>query len=339
MLSRLRRSGSKSRPLRQGDAVEIRSPAEILATLDDEGRLAGVPFMPEMLRYLGRQFTVEARLERACDTITQSGARRMPDTVLLDDLRCDGAGHGGCQAGCRIYWKEAWLRPVTAGSAPAPVERDDAFARLEQVAVANAKGKAAETGAAVDVYRCQATEFLRATERLGWWNVRSMAHQVTCGNVSLWRFVRVMTLLAFTETGRRLGLTSSMPFKHPGDGAPHPPQSELKPGDLVQIRPKREIAETLDAKGKCRGLWFDREMLPYCGETRTVKRKVERFVNERTGVMVELKSDCYILDGVVCKSDVSEGRWLCPRAIYPWWREAWLDPAAGGAAAAEQPGT
>ena len=166
-----------------------------------------------------------------------------------------------------------------------------------------------------------------------------MAHQVTCGNVSLWRFVRVMTHLAVTETGRRLGLTSSMPFKHPGDGAPHAPQGELKPGDLVQIRPKREIAETLDAKGKCRGLWFDREMLPYCGETRTVKRKVERFVNERTGVMVELKSDCYILDGVVCKSDVSEGRWLCPRAIYPWWREAWLDPAAGGAAAAEQPGT
>ena len=36
----------------------------------------------------------------------------MRDTVYLEDLRCDGSGHGGCQAGCRIYWKEAWLRRV-----------------------------------------------------------------------------------------------------------------------------------------------------------------------------------------------------------------------------------
>ena len=21
-------------------------------------------------------------------------------------------------------------------------------------------------------------------------------------------------------------------------------------------------------------------------------------------------------------------RWFCPRAIYPWWREAWLEPIA-----------
>ena len=36
----------------------------------------------------------------------------MRDTVFLDGLRCDGSGHGGCQAACRIYWKDAWLRRV-----------------------------------------------------------------------------------------------------------------------------------------------------------------------------------------------------------------------------------
>lgn len=325
MISRRRRSGTGSAPLQHGDVVEVRAPAEILATLDDEGRLGGVPFMPEMLGYLGGRFAVEARAERACDTITQTGARRMPDTVLLDDLRCDGGGHGGCQAGCRIYWKEAWLRRATRDAEPAPVEHDEAFTRLERLAAANARKSRPDDAGTPIVFRCQATDFLQATEPLGWWDVRSFVHEVTCGNISLWRFIRVMTRLAFDETGRRLGLSSNMPFKRPGDGAPHPPRSELKPGDLVQIRPKREIAGTLDEKGKCRGLWFDREMLPYCGETHTVKRKVERFINERTGTMIELESDCYILDGVVCKGDVSEARWFCPRAIYPWWREAWLD--------------
>jgi hypothetical protein len=40
--------------------------------------------------------------------------------------------------------------------------------------------------------------------------------------------------------------------------------------------------------------------------------------------MIHFKSDCLILQGVACSGDLSEGRWLCRRAIYPYWREAWL---------------
>ena len=36
---------------RAGDLVEIRSREEILATLDEHGRLDGMPFMPEMLAF------------------------------------------------------------------------------------------------------------------------------------------------------------------------------------------------------------------------------------------------------------------------------------------------
>ena len=43
--------------------------------------------------------------------------------------------------------------------------------------------------------------------------------------------------------------------------------------------------------------------------------------------MIELKSDCVILDGVFCKGHKSEGRWFCPRAIYSWWRDDWLERA------------
>ena len=72
-----------------------------------------MPFMPEMIPYLGRRFTVSARADKICDTIGSTlQSRRMTDTVLLEDLRCNGGSHGGCQADCRIYWNEAWLKKV-----------------------------------------------------------------------------------------------------------------------------------------------------------------------------------------------------------------------------------
>ena len=65
-------------------------------------------------------------------------------------------------------------------------------------------------------------------------------------------------------------------------------------------------------------------MLPYCGGTYRVKRRVERLIDDRTGKMIRIPSDCLILDGVVCSGELSTGRWFCPRQIYPYWREAWL---------------
>ena len=44
--------------LRVGEIVEVRSEAEILATLDERGELDGLPFMPEMLDFCGRRFRV-----------------------------------------------------------------------------------------------------------------------------------------------------------------------------------------------------------------------------------------------------------------------------------------
>ncbi len=84
-------AASSDRPLRPGDVVEVRSANEILATLDEDGSLDAVPFMPEMLRHVGKRFTVTRRVEKICDTIANTGSRRMTDTVYLEDLRCDGS--------------------------------------------------------------------------------------------------------------------------------------------------------------------------------------------------------------------------------------------------------
>ena len=111
--------------LRAGDLVEVRSAEEILATLDERGRLEALPFMPEMLKFTGERFRVQKRAFKGCDQIDHSGMHRMERAVHLDGARCDGQAHGGCQAGCLIYWKEGWLRRVETGeaAAAAPAQR------------------------------------------------------------------------------------------------------------------------------------------------------------------------------------------------------------------------
>ncbi len=97
---------------RAGDLVEVRSKEEIFATLDENGELQSLPFMPEMLRFCGQRFEVFASAHKTCDTINQTGCRRMNTTVHLKELRCDGSAHGGCQTNCLFFWKDDWLRPA-----------------------------------------------------------------------------------------------------------------------------------------------------------------------------------------------------------------------------------
>ena len=71
--------------LRVGDIVEVRSQSEILATLDENGELDSLPFMPEMLRYCGQRLPVYKVAHKTCDTLTRSARlrRTRQDTILL----------------------------------------------------------------------------------------------------------------------------------------------------------------------------------------------------------------------------------------------------------------
>jgi hypothetical protein len=89
----------------------------------------------------------------------------------------------------------------------------------------------------------------------------------------------------------------------------------------VRVKSKKEIERTLDRGNRNRGLSFDSEFLPYCGREFIVRRRVERIIDEPSGRMIELHSDCLILDDVVCGARYHR---FCPRQIYPYWREIWL---------------
>jgi hypothetical protein len=317
--------------LRRGDLVEVRSAREILATLDDRGFLEDLPFMPEMADFIGQRFQVERRAHRVCDTITYTGSREVPRAVLLDDLRCSGTGHGGCQAECRIVWKEAWLRPVADGEGPARGRETDEGALAELLRRVVVGTRSDDEG----VYRCQATDLVEASSLLSKADPRAYLREVSSGNVTSTTFVRVMSRMVSMKARKHLGRLHEPPLRGDvGTSPPKAPPLDLQPGEWVRVKSIEEIRAMLTDRGTNRGLWFDREMLQYCGKEFRVRSRVSRLIDEASGKMIEIGSDCITLDGAVCSGEFSQSRWFCPRAILPYWRECWLEridaPPPGG---------
>ena len=336
---------------RVGDWVEVKSADEILATLDDKGSLDLLPFMPEMLKYCGQRVRVYKRADKTCDTIEYSGSRRMFNTVHLEGLRCDGSGHGGCQAGCLLFWKEAWLRRIDSvavaigsttarcESASMSQETDRSNARCDRARLQELTQATASADRGEPVYRCQATELRRASSPLAWWDVRQYVRDLRSGNTGI---ANVLEALLFRILVKliKVGGYRALIFLHDSiqrrrGGIPFPfkwgllektPRTTLglKPGELVQVKSHEEILKTLNTRNRNRGLSFDFEMVKYCEGTYRVLDRVERIVDEKTGRMVVLSGDCIILEGVVCGAHFSPRRLFCPRSLYPFWREIWL---------------
>ena len=339
--------------LRAGDWVEIRGKDEILGTLDERGELDGLPFMPEMLKFSGRRFQVWKRAHKTCDTVNRTGGRRMVSAVHLQELRCDGAAHGGCQAGCLLYWKEAWLKPVGDGAVD-PIGRAGRCTEEDLVARTVVEGAPSEEGA---TYVCQTTRLPYITTKLAWWDVRQYWEDYRSGNVGLGRIASSFVYSCYVhliQSGIGLGrplrwlydafqsLRGGVPYpKRTGriaNGQPTPVRPlDLKPGEWVRVKSYAEILETLDESNRNRGLYFDCEEVPYCGGAYRVKDRVSRIINERTGKMTVFKNESVILEGVYCQARYSDRRLFCPRSIYPMWREIWLERAQPDDAGADRP--
>ena len=97
-----------------------------------------------------------------------------------------------------------------------------------------------------------------------------------------------------------------------------------------------EILATLDTNNKNRGLYFDAEAVPYCGRTYRVLSRVSKILDEKTGKLIQLKNESIILEGVFCQARYSGCRMFCPRAIYTYWREIWLERVSEEASLSRQ---
>jgi hypothetical protein len=308
--------------LRVGELVEIRPPAEILATIDADGSVENVPFMPEMLPFVGKRFRVSQRAEKICDLVGPGGSRRMRDAVFLENLRCDGSAHGGCQAECRFYWKESWLHRVAEPEVTS-ADDDQIGPSADLATAAEATTRPPDWDGSSETFRCQATEAFRATEPLRGRDPGQYVREVRSGNVGLLRLLRVLARGVWWSVGRKLGIREHLPVPREGS-ATQPTKLDLQPGEWVEVRSPAEIGPTLDERDLNRGLLFTPEMLGSCGRRARVHKRVERIISERTGEMLHLKNDCIMLEGIVCTGERAPGMWFCHRDSYPFWREAWL---------------
>jgi len=335
-----------------GDWVEVLSKEEILRTLDKNGRLDELPFMPQMFKYCGQRFRIYQTANKTCDTVSgHYTGRRLQDGYHLN-LRCDGQAYGRCQAGCLIFWKGAWLKPVDGPAQVrhvlrrglSPSEEAASSLRCTESDVVTATR---QQGAGGDArYSCQATELLNYTKPLGWWDARQYVDSYRSGNRTLPQMARgffyllyYYGTLAFSDRwgrparwlyNRIQAVTGGVPFprlkgKIPR-GQPTPRRDlGLRPGDLVRVKSYTEILATVDVGLSNRGLTFDAELVPFCGKVFRVSTSVERFVDEKTGKMRRMNTPAVILEGVTCKALYSGQRMFCPRAIHLWCREIWLE--------------
>lgn len=310
---------NKQRRVLPGAIVRVRPWHEIAGTLDEKGMLDSLPFMPEMLAFCGKTFPVSRRLERTCEE-TQGGMRRIRNVVFLDGLRCDGAAHGGCQKGCMLFWKDAWLKELTVREMNEAEPGDNTPVRYH-FPCNLPDGR----------YICQSTELVYATRALSPWDIGSYLRDVRAGTYSVWKLSRILSFASFLRL-RRL-LTGKSYRILSGTRSTTPVEIlDLQPGEWVVIKSSEEIAATLDRNGKNHGLAFTVEMIPFCGKRLRVLRRLERMVSEPTRELIDVKSTV-ILEGATCDGcHILRGG--CPRDNFHFWREVWLrrtaDPMPDG---------
>jgi hypothetical protein len=292
--------------LSPGEVVEVRSEKEILSTLDENGTLEGLSFIVEMRKYCGKRFRVLRHVNKII--VEGVGAGGMRNTAILAGVTCDGEANEACRRTCPLLWKEAWLKRVDTSSGGnrtiegIPPEKENKLKGLPSVAPV-----------------CQSVSLLKATMPLRRWDFRQYAWDITSGTYSATERVRsILTSLSLriqeflvgerpSPLGGRLRRTPSATLN-------------LQPGELVEVKDKREILATLDYMGRNRGLHFTPEMVKYCGKRFRVLKRLDKMLNEKTGEMREI-SNTVLLEGSMCDGKAHGG---CQRLCYCLWREIWL---------------
>jgi hypothetical protein len=292
--------------------VEVKAPLEILQTLDTDGTLDGLPFMPEMVGFSGKRFQVSRRVLKTCISISRSTTMRVfktDDIVTLEGLRCSGVEHDGCQKACMIFWREAWLRKVEqVGSKPSLGSEDAERLRIRL-----------KTSTGPQTYFCQASELLKVTNPLSrWGRFGKCFTDVRVGNCTAMQMAHRIGIWLFWKIRRVfLGVYAR------GSNKSTPVESlHLQPGELVEVKSLESIVETLNGTAHNRGLYFTPDMRLLCGGRQRVERRLDKIIADGTGEMRQLRNTVY-LEGSHCGcSHVAFGG--CPRGEFSYWREIWL---------------
>lgn len=294
-----------------GDVVEVRSAAEILATLDADGTLDRLPFMPEMLAFCGKQFRVAARAFKTC--VDDGEMRQFDDTVFLEEVRCDGGSHASCDRGCLIFWKAAWLKM--------PEESRNGKANQAAVSEDDLASLAMKNGQ----FFCQSSEILNASKPLPWWEPKQYLWDFRYNRAPFSLAAKSLAIAVYNKIAARFKLQSWRAVTGSATNGNGFRSLNLKPGELVRVRPLEQIKTTLDAQGKNQKMLFAPAMADYCGQVMRVRDRVESIVLEATNRQRKIENTV-VLEGAVCDGVCHR---LCPRKSLLFWRECWLERVNG----------
>jgi hypothetical protein len=311
------REFEKALDLKPGELIEVRSVAEIMSSLDADGKLDGLPFMPEMLAFCGQRLRVS---RRADDTCARGQPRRIEATVHLEQLRCSGSAHRGCEAACLILWKEAWLRRP-ADSAEGSVANPEITAADSSPAHL-LLSKFAQTPN--DTMMCQATELHSASCPAPIASQTAYLGKIGRELIERKRSREDLRKLLIYFRGKAILWAFKLWARAPWNSRRYrkTPASPLglQPGEMVRVRGIFEILRTLDRNGCNRGMEFKAEMFQFCGRKLPVISNLQRRIDERSGELKGFRSPCIVLESVYCDGQRS----FCQRSNYHYWREIWL---------------
>jgi hypothetical protein len=292
-----------------GDLVEVRSLDEILATLDEQGRLDRLPFMPEMKAFCGREFRVSRRAFKTC--VDDTEMRQLDGTVFLEEVRCDGQAHGGCDKACLIFWKEAWLKPAGSVAQCGATAATSTLKESDLLALANQGGQ----------YVCQLTEIIDASQPLPWWEPKQYVLDLVHNQTPLRRWLKSLLIAGYNKFAHVSGRNSWQFVAGPGTYNGTRSNLNLQPGDLVRVKTLEQIRQTLDGDGKHQHLLFAPSMAEFCGSVMRVQKRVNRITLEGSRQQRDIK-DTVLLEGATCDGICHR---MCPRQSLLFWRECWLE--------------
>ena len=269
--------------------------------------------MPEMLKYCGRVLPVTQRADATCAGNGLSGAWRTRSTC--GTIRCDGSFHDGCQAACLMYWKEAWLERAE-DAVPAPTR-----AELERRASRRSSRRRWSRPRAIKRRRRDSLSLPgdgdpeRPPSRCACANRTVPARAAATGSgrrsSRAWSIEAINQWQAFSRAGCRHGCRSpaaaGIPFVHRKArrrarrrrAASSTCSPAISCGSRASERSSPRSTRTTRTAA-CTSITRWRGT---AGETRACRARVDRLIEESNGEMIEIKSDCILLEGVVCTAD------------------------------------
>lgn len=135
----------------------------------------------------------------------------------------------------------------------------------------------------------------------------------------LWK----LGVVQFMRENKRRRTWKGFSGREPSRNLTHSSSQGLKEGDIVEVRSKEQVLQTLDGNNRLDGCVFMDAMWQYCGTRQKVLKRVQYFFDEANSEMRKAR-DTVLLEGLLCSGKIPNWKHECDRSCFYFWKEGWL---------------